>query len=293
MKRVLILGGGGFLGTYVREALKGRAVVLLPSGNDRSKIYANSGEIVIPLAFNAEKPKSLNDLLRISEPDVVLNCVAIKNTSLSTVSKDKLFKVNGSFPHRLAEAAASVGVSVVHISTDGVFSGSKGRYSECDITDATDDYGHSKAIGELYRSKCLTIRGTFIGLPLSRGQNGLIPWFLESVKNKQSVGGFVNYYSSGLSVRRYAYFLSLILLLPILPEGVIHIGGQRWNKFWLLASLSERLEFNCEVRPVERPMVDRTLNCSRFFSLFGEESIPSREDLLAELCDDIRVRWLY
>src|SRR3954454_5020129 len=115
--RVLILGGTGFLGRYLLDRLSGSFDVVAPAAT-----------------FDAARPESAAPLVDAARPDVVVNAVVAKPPAADGL----MDAVNGAFPHALAAAAAARGARVVHISTDGVFSGRRGRYNEDDAPDPDD-----------------------------------------------------------------------------------------------------------------------------------------------------------
>ena len=107
------------------------------------------------------------------KPDIVINCIGI--IKQLPVAKDPLISItiNALFPHQLAHACKDVGARMIHISTDCVFSGKKGEYTEQDFPDADDLYGRTKLLGEVAYPHCVTLRTSIIGHEL-KGQHGLI-----------------------------------------------------------------------------------------------------------------------
>ncbi len=98
---------------------------------------------------DAEDFDSVQRTLDHIKPDVVINCIGI--IKQQPIAKDPIASItlNALFPHRLAHACQAVGARMIHISTDCVFSGSKGNYTETDIPDANDLYGRTKLLGEV------------------------------------------------------------------------------------------------------------------------------------------------
>lgn len=123
-------------------------------------------------------------------PDVVVNCVGV--IKQLGAAKDPLIAVplNTLLPHRLARAAALVGARLVHVSTDCVFSGTIGNYTESMLPDADDLYGRSKLLGEVDYPNAITLRTSIIGREIGT-RNGLVEWFLDALYDKVVPGGYV------------------------------------------------------------------------------------------------------
>src|ERR1043165_7740621 len=82
---------------------------------------------------------------------------------------------NSLFPHQLAQACAGSGTRLVHLSTDCVFSGARGKYLESDPPDPVDLYGLTKLLGEVDRPGVLTLRTSMIGRDIA-GFHSLLEW---------------------------------------------------------------------------------------------------------------------
>ena len=96
-------------------------------------------------------------------PDIIINCVGILIKG-SVNSIKNAIHVNSYFHIFLVEISNKLNFKVIHISTDCVFSGSTGNYSEDSIKDAKDTYGLTKSLGEINSSRHLTIRTSIIDL---------------------------------------------------------------------------------------------------------------------------------
>ena len=126
--------------------------------------------------------------------ELVINAVGIVKQSSAATDILATIELNTVFPQRLAKLATELGIRVITISTDCVFDGNSGNYTEADTPNALDLYGQSKHWGEITSSNCLTIRTSIIGRELA-GQHGLIEWFLSN--RGASVQGFTEAIFSG------------------------------------------------------------------------------------------------
>ena len=176
-KKVLVLGASGMLGHKLMEVLSERFSIF---GTVRGSAVSYRdhpvlGEFSLLGDVNADDFESIDRVVSKVEPDVVINCIGIIKQMESI--KDPLISIaiNSLFPHKLAKLCRSRNVRMIHISTDCVFSGRKGNYSEDDIPCAGDLYGRTKLLGEVGCPECLTIRTSIIGRELKGSwawQNG-------------------------------------------------------------------------------------------------------------------------
>jgi dTDP-4-dehydrorhamnose reductase len=132
--------------------------------------------------------------------DYVINAIGAipqrcENTGL-------LYSVNAIFPSRLAVVAERCGVKVINISTDCVYSGLRGGYLETDTPDAADDYGKSKALGEISNPYVLNLRCSIVGVE-PKGGYSLFGWFLSRPK-KYTAQGYVNHFWNGITTLHFS-----------------------------------------------------------------------------------------
>lgn len=202
--------------------------------------------------------KAIGRLIDEAEADVVVNAIGAN----AGAGAEAMRAVNTDFPHRLAAAAAATRKGrVVHVSSDGVFSGRRGSYREDDAPDPVDEYGRSKLAGELAPPH-LTIRTSFFGRN-PRGR-GLIEWL---VSQRGTVSGFDDYRFCGVSAALLADFVAEAIAADL--AGLWHVGGEPITKCALLAAAARRLSLDVTVVPVRRGSIDRTLDSSRFFAAVG------------------------
>ena len=173
--RVLVFGGNGMLGHRLCHLLAERVDLWATYRND-STYYE-----FLPVERRIQKVQ-VGDINRVKEvldtikPDVVVNAVGIVKQRDEAKQAVPSIQVNALFPHQLADICVERGTRVVQISTDCVFSGFRGSYTELDNPDPVDLYGRTKLIGELNRSSCLTLRTSIIGWQLNTFSS-LLSWF--------------------------------------------------------------------------------------------------------------------
>ncbi|MDQ2945657.1 MAG: sugar nucleotide-binding protein, partial [Acidobacteriota bacterium] len=199
--KILVLGGAGMLGHKMFQTLRER----FPGTLCTTRRAADSPEIsrfdrlwkgsAIP-GVDVMKPVDLERTLREIRPDFMVNCVGVIKQRREAHLPIPSITVNSLLPHQLAGMAANWGGRVIHFSTDCVFSGKRGQYTENDPSDAEDLYGKSKFLGEVAVSNALTLRTSIIGRELSEHQS-LLDWFLS--QNHRKVRGFTRVIYSGVT----------------------------------------------------------------------------------------------
>lgn len=150
--RVLILGATGMLGSTLLRLFYGYSSIEV-FGTIRSlsarELLSRDLHAQLVTGVDVENNEHLLRLMAKMRPDVVVNCIGlVKQLSESELPLGAI-PINALLPHRLAEICGLFGARLIHISTDCVFSGRKGLYTETDFADADDLYGRSKYLGEV------------------------------------------------------------------------------------------------------------------------------------------------
>ncbi len=111
------------------------------------------------------------------KPEAVINAIGIVKQRAEAAAYIPSLEINSLLPHHISEICGHIGARVIHFSTDCVFSGNKGQYTERDNPDPIDLYGRTKLLGEIGHNTSITLRTSIIGLELKR-KTGLVEWFL-------------------------------------------------------------------------------------------------------------------
>lgn len=269
--RVAVLGAKGMLGRYVSQHLT----------NEGFDVFEITRDDIDASNFN--EYTKLNSL--IESADTVINCIGTIKPVANVQSKEATFMVNSIFPNYLSRVCSDLGINCYHITTDCVYSGDTGKYSEDDLCDVYDDYGFSKSLGDL--SLCHVIRTSIIGEELEN-KRSLLEW-AKSQAGKE-VNGFTNHYWNGVTCLQLAKILQKLIItdtLPIQDKGFVnirHFFSNPVSKFELLQMISDSFDLNLHVVPVEATTYcDRTLS-----SIFNKPThilrqIPPLNEQLDEL----------
>lgn len=229
-----------------------------------------------------ENIKTVEAVVEKIKPDVIVNAVGIIKQIDDSKNIIKTLNINSIFPHRLAEIAEKFNVRLICISTDCVFSGKKGNYTEDDIPDAEDLYGKSKNLGEVVGENCLTVRTSIVGREL-RTAHSLVEWFLSNRGKK--VEGFANAIYSGFPTVYLAEILENVILNFKNLSGLYHISSQPIDKFELLQLIKEAYNIEIEIERFDDFYIDRSLNSETFRAATGFEP-PEWKELVEMMAND-------
>lgn len=277
--RILIFGGNGMLGHKLVQFLGQHAEVW-------ATLRTNFGEIE---AFklidkqrcieeiDIENASSIRKAIIASKPDVVINAVGIVKQIPSSKDTIRTLTVNSIFPHRLNGLSAEFGFRLFCISTDCVFDGVKGNYTESDLPNATDLYGKSKNLGEVIAENCLTLRTSIIGREL-RTSHSLVEWFLTN-KGKY-VKGFANAIYSGFPTIVLADIIRSLIFEHRKLNGLYHVSSDPINKYDLLKLLNKQYGADVEIERDEDFRIDRSLDSTKFRNLTG--FVPANWEVMIE-----------
>ena len=224
----------------------------------------------------------LDRAMATAKPDVVINAVGIVKQRRDADSATTTIAVNALLPHRLADRCTAAGARLIHISTDCVFAGTTGAYTEADVPDAHDLYGRSKLLGEVDRAGCLTVRTSMVGREI-RTSRGLFEWFLSH--RGEVVAGFTRARFSGLTTTELSRVIADVVQHHPDLRGVWHVAGDPINKFDLLTIVNDAFRLGSTLRADESFVCDRTLDASRFMNATGYRP-PTWAAMVAELAAD-------
>lgn len=177
--KFLVLGGDGMVGHQLMYSLRyGHEVrcTLRRPASDYSTfdLFDDSDAF---FASDVRDTETMRKVIDSFHPEVVVNCVGIVKQRPESKERIVSIEVNALSPHRIASLCRERGVRFIHISTDCVFDGRTGGYTESDQCNVSDVYGLTKYLGEVCESPALTLRTSIVGHELTR-KTGLLEWFL-------------------------------------------------------------------------------------------------------------------
>lgn len=291
MSRVLVLGAGGMLGHKVCQRLCGHEVWGLVRQDAATTCEAYPGVfdgVTLLGDVDVLQANLLEETIRDLRPQTVVNCVGVVKQREEAQDPYLAVAVNALLPHRLARLCAEIGGRLIHVSTDCVFSGRRGRYRETDVTDAEDLYGKSKALGETgsRETAAVTLRTSFIGRELARPKHGLVEWFLA--QEGGSVQGFAGVTYTGLTSIELANVIRRIVESHGELSGLYQVAGEPITKYELLDLLRRTYGVSVDIQRVDEPVSDRGLVMERFSEATGYAAPPWPEMIRAMYQDTTR-----
>lgn len=280
--RVLVLGASGMLGNAVLRFFagsKGFTTVGTVRSARSASLLPTALQPLLLAGVDVEDVDSLLAAFSSAQPQVVVNCIGL--VKQLSAAKDPLatIPINSLLPHRLARVSALAGARLVHMSTDCVFSGSKGMYTESDIPDANDLYGRSKLLGEVDYPNAITLRTSIIGHELD-GAHSLVGWFLAQ---QGPVKGFRRAVFSGLPTVEIARIIRDLVIPRPAAHGLYHVSAEPINKFALLQLVADAYRKDVAIEPADEFVIDRSLDSGRFRAEFGYCPAPWPE-LVRSMC---------
>ncbi len=270
--RILVLGGKGMAGHVIVKYLKEKRKLdqILYTSRDPSDTEG--------LYLDVLNQTQLEEVIDKTEADLVINAIGVLNEDAES-HEQLAFQINSLLPHQLVKLMNRRRGKVIHISTDCVFSGKKGRYTEADPPDGESVYARTKALGEISQSPHLTIRTSIIGPELKQSGIGLFLWFM---RQQGEVSGFERVYWNGVTTLELAKVIHQ--LIDDEMEGLLHLHTQTTiSKYELLQLIREIFEKkDISIVPSNDFHLDRTIVNTRKELNY---SIPSYREMLIELKD--------
>lgn len=286
--RILVLGCEGMLGHKMFQTLAAQYP------NTKGTIlgsFADPFYLSIPLFdsnrivehVNVMAVPQLKEIFEREKPDWLINCIGIVKQRDEGKMAIPSITINSLLPHLLADWAGTWGGRLIHFSTDCVFSGKKGNYTEEDPSDAEDLYGKSKYLGEVNnRDNALTLRTSIIGRELAHFKS-LLEWFLAQ-KGKR-ISGFKKVIYSGVTTNYMAQLVGRLIVEHPELSGLYQVTAPAITKYDLLLRLRKTFNLDVEIVPDEKEISDRSMIGKRFRNATSYPE-PCWEELISQLVND-------
>lgn len=265
---VLLFGATGMAGHVIYYYLQASGKYNVYNAVYRTKLTDDS------LVVDVENEEGVTRVVHEIRPQLIINCVGVLIKG-SKEHPDRAIYINAYFPHLLKKLSDEIGARLLHISTDCVFSGKKGNYTEDDFRDADDVYGRSKALGEIINDRDLTIRTSIIGPELKKTGEGLFHWFMHQTG---VVNGFKTVIWGGVTTLELAKAIDVAIStnkigLVQLSNG---IGITKYDLLQLFKKIWSKQDV--EIRPFCSEVVDKSIARSVRF----DYTVPDYENMLEE-----------
>ena len=272
--KFFVFGCNGMAGHLV-------SVYLQEQGHEVVGFARSKSSLVKTIVGDALDPKVIKSAVETDSFDAIVNCIGLLN-QFAENNKAQAVYLNSFFPHYLAQLTKDTATQIIHISTDCVFSGKRGQYSEDDLRDGTTFYDRSKALGELEDDKNLTLRQSIIGPDIKASGIGLLNWFMQQ---KGPLNGFTGALWTGLTTLQLAKVIEEAA--QVKAHGLHNIVPDHYiSKYDLLGLFNKYMrKGSVSIAPVDRMTANKSLKRTKFD--FAKQ-IPDYEQMIAELADWMR-----
>lgn len=285
-QKVLILGVTGMLGhTLYKEMFKKDDFVMYGTtrnANGLTDYFTEEEMQSIHNGVDADDFDTVVNVIASVQPTIIINCIGI--IKQLPIANDPLtaITINAQLPHRISLVAKNVNARLIHISTDCVFNGEKGNYTEQDPSNAEDLYGRTKFLGEVTYPHCVTLRTSIIGHEL-KTEFSLIDWFMSQ---KSEINGFIKAIYSGFPTYEMVNIITRYVIPNESLSGLYHVSSEAIPKYDLLQIMKDVYKKEITINPYHDFVLDRSLESSKFMKATGYKA-PSWNRMLSDMHDHV------
>jgi len=285
--KIVVLGAAGMLGHKMFQRLRTQfpgtiASLRKPSACppfDRIELFQGAD---VRTGIDVMEFDALGAWLSEIRPDYIVNCIGVIKQRPTAQEAIPTITINALLPHRLAALAAGWNGRLIHFSTDCVFSGSRGAYTEDDESDAHDLYGRSKFLGEAAGPNALTLRTSIIGRELVEHRS-LLDWFLA--QKGRTARGFRRVIYAGVTTNHLADLVAEIIRNHPDLSGLYQAASSPISKYDLLCLLRDAYALDVEIITDDAEQSDRSMIGQKLHGAIGYTA-PSWPELVNQLATD-------
>ena len=261
------------------------SLYLQEQGHEVYGFDLQESKLIKSFAGNAFDTETIARVIKDGKYDTVINCIGVLNQFAENNHALAAF-LNSYFPHFLAKTTEGTDTQVIHMTTDCVFSGKKGNYTEHDLRDGETFYDRSKALGELDDDKNLSLRNSIVGADINPKGIGLLNWFMNNTTGENPV---VNGYTKAMWTGQCTYQLAKTMEAAAKERahGLVNaVPDTDISKYELLKLFNKYLRGGrVQINPVEGVNADKSLKRTNWdFNYL----IPDYEQMVAEMAE-----WIY
>lgn len=269
MYKILILGNTGLLGNAVEKHFRNQYDYSVTTACRNPELSPSKS-----ICFDAIKD-NLDSLG--NGYDYVINCIGVIKPFMID-DPESAIMINALFPWRLARWCEISGMRLIHITTDCVYSGAKGKYIESDLHDALDAYGKSKSLGECV-PHAMVLRTSIIGEEIHKNAS-LVAW--AKMQKGKKIGGYSTHYWNGITTNTYAKICDKIIRNDLFEPDLFHIfAADDVSKLEMMQLFNKKYDLDMEIEEKTPPVVDRTLRTKK--NLCEKLDIPTVSQMIDEM----------
>ena len=263
--KIYVLGSNGMLGRYVYTYLKSIGYNIVGLTRKELDVINIREEELLSKFFH----------MKMNTGDIIINCIGLIKQR-KDIDDIKFIYINSLFPRILANVCESMEINMIHPTTDCVFDGLKGMYTEKDLHNATDVYGKTKSLGE--PENATVIRTSIIGEEIGQARS-LVEW-VKSNKDK-TINGYTNHIWNGVTCLEFAKICHYIIDNGIFWKGVRHLSSPTsFNKYELVRAISAIYKLNINVVQFKTDVqCDRSLSTTYYGDIFIPELVEQIKEM--------------
>lgn len=263
-KKVLVLGADGMLGHELVNRLQKKYSLYGTVRSNEIDQFLQKVKIKIYNNLSCENFSSFKNLINKIKPSYVINCIGVIKQRSNTNDVINSLLINSLFPHQLSKFCEPADSKLIHFSTDCVFSGAKGDYSEEDYCDPLDIYGRTKHLGEVSAENTITLRTSIIG-PELKYKKSLYEWFIAQ---ENDVFGYSNAIYTGFTTLEMSNIVDMIMSTNFKP-GLFNVSSNKISKYDLLQLFKKHSKKTLQIHKDDKVICDRSLNSTKFRNTFN------------------------
>ena len=273
--KFLVLGCNGMAGHMISLYLK-------EQGHEVTGYARQKSRFVHSIIGDATDYDLLKKVIYKGDFNCVINCIGLLNQYAENDHSMAVI-LNSHLPHYLAKIVENTDTQVIHMSTDCVFSGERGGYTENSVPEGRLFYDRSKAMGELIDRKNITLRNSIIGPDIKEHGIGLLNWFM---KQRECVQGYTAVIWTGQTTLQLAKTMEKAAETK--AYGLFHaVPKETISKYALLMLFNKYIRKEpIEIEPTDCFAADKSLIRTNYDGF--EYEIPDYETMMKELGDWMR-----
>lgn len=264
--KILVLGVEGMLGHVVKRYFENKGYEVFATSRDKQS------ENYFDLTDNI---KNIDEIVARIKPQVVINCIGLLN-KVAEENQALAVLINSYLPHYMDELSEKENFKFIHVSTDCVFDGKKGKYTTDSFKDAYSFYGQSKALGELNNKRSVTLRTSIVGPDENPNGIGLFQWFMNQGNEAK---GFSKVIWTGITTIQFAKCMEEAIEKDL--AGLYHaVNGEEIAKADLLRLFAKYF------KPSTKVIDDASYVSNKSLALNEDDyrfNIPSYEKMVEEM----------
>jgi len=267
--KILVLGGNGMAGHVISLYFSER-------GYDVTAFTLTPFKFVNNIVGDALDKSFMESFFRKNDYNVVINCIGLLNTDCDDKKADSVY-LNSYLPHFIVEQLKESNSKLIHMSTDCVFSGKTGNYTEKSFRDGESFYDRTKALGEVDDNKNLTFRNSIIGPDMNRDGIGLFNWFM---KQKGPIQGYSKALWTGVTTLTLAKAMESVMDHDL--SGIYNlVNNTKISKYDLLQLFNKHMRNNkVTIKTSDKVKLDKSLINTRKDFQF---KVPDYETMIIEM----------